>query len=171
MKCPVHNCTAEYICKTKRLLKERISDHRNQTTSAIKNYHISKNSYQIPLHNRNIGKVRIPHSIQQTSQTSHTTRIATQFNPPTQGGHLLYLVIQYKRQLALHTFLISIYNRKVIPVFTPFKLQNNSIFRSPPSKKNSLHTSQSGIFSKLYSSFMFSSLLISSSNKAEGGTS
>ena len=34
-----------------------------------------------------------------------------------------------------HTLLISIYNRCVIPMFTPFKLQDNSTFRSPPSKK------------------------------------
>ena len=32
--------------------------------------------------------------------------------------HLLYLVFQHKRQLTLHTFLISIYNRSVISMFT-----------------------------------------------------
>ena len=41
LKCPAHNCTAEYIGETKRSLKERVSDHRNQTTSAIRNHHIS----------------------------------------------------------------------------------------------------------------------------------
>ena len=35
------------------------------------------------------------------------------------------LVFQQKRQLTLYTFLISIYNRKFIPIFTPFKLQDN----------------------------------------------
>ena len=40
-KCPVNNCTAECIGETNRSLKERISDHRNQTTSAIRNHHIS----------------------------------------------------------------------------------------------------------------------------------
>ena len=35
-KCPAHNCTAEYIGETDRSLKERVSDHRNQTTSAIR---------------------------------------------------------------------------------------------------------------------------------------
>ena len=40
-KCPANNCTAEYIGETNRSLKERVSDHRNQTTSAIRNHHIS----------------------------------------------------------------------------------------------------------------------------------
>ena len=34
-KCPANNCTAEYIGETNRSLKERVSSHRNQTTSAI----------------------------------------------------------------------------------------------------------------------------------------
>ena len=51
-------------------------------------------------------------------------------------GILLYLVFQYKRQLILHTFLISIYNKSVIPMFTPFKLQYTWTFRSPLSKKH-----------------------------------
>ena len=38
-KCPANNCTAEYIGETNRSLKERVSDHRNQTTSAIRNHH------------------------------------------------------------------------------------------------------------------------------------
>ena len=40
-KCPANNCTAEYIGETNRSLKQRVSDHRNQTTSAIRNHHIS----------------------------------------------------------------------------------------------------------------------------------
>ena len=40
-KCPANNCTAEYISETNRFLRERVSDHRNQTTSAIRNHHIS----------------------------------------------------------------------------------------------------------------------------------
>ena len=40
-KCPANNCTAEYIGETNRSLKERVSVHRNQTTSAIRNHHIS----------------------------------------------------------------------------------------------------------------------------------
>ena len=88
-KCPANNCTAEYIGETNRSLKERVSDHRNQTTSAIRNHHIStkdskaelkdfmiidrdsntlhhwaKDAFQIcikdPSLNRNIGRVRIP---------------------------------------------------------------------------------------------------------------
>ena len=88
-KCPANNSTVEYICKTTRSLKEKVSDHRNQTTSAIRNHHIStkhpkaelkdftiidresntlhhqaKEALHIhikdPSLNRNIGKVRIP---------------------------------------------------------------------------------------------------------------
>ena len=40
-KCPADNCTAEYIGETNRSLKERVSYHRNQTTSAIRNHRIS----------------------------------------------------------------------------------------------------------------------------------
>ena len=40
-KFPAHNCTAEYIGETHGSLKERVSDYRNQTTSAIRNHHIS----------------------------------------------------------------------------------------------------------------------------------
>ena len=40
-KCPAHNCTAEYIGETNRSLKERVSDHQNQMTSAIRNHHSS----------------------------------------------------------------------------------------------------------------------------------
>ena len=42
-KYPALNCTAEYISETNRFLKERVSDHRDQTTSAIRNHHISTN--------------------------------------------------------------------------------------------------------------------------------
>ena len=38
-KCPANNCTVEYIDKTNRSLEERNSDHRNQTSSAIRNHH------------------------------------------------------------------------------------------------------------------------------------
>ena len=40
-KCPTNTCTAEYIGETNRSLKERVLDHRNQTTSTIRNHHIS----------------------------------------------------------------------------------------------------------------------------------
>ena len=40
-KWPAHNCTAENIGETNRSLKERVSDLRNKTTSAIRNHHIS----------------------------------------------------------------------------------------------------------------------------------
>ena len=40
-KCPAHNCRVECIGETNRSPKERVSDHRNQTTSAIKSHHTS----------------------------------------------------------------------------------------------------------------------------------
>ena len=144
---------AAYIGETNSSLKERVSDHRNQTTSAIRNHHIStklpkaalkdltiidrgsntlhhqeKEALHIcikdPLLNRNIGKVRIP------SVFNKLLKPPTQLEPlhssvPVPKGHLLYLVFQHKRQFTLHTFLICIYNRSVIPMFTPFKLQVN----------------------------------------------
>ena len=88
-KCPANNCTAQYIGETNRLLKERVSDHRNQTNSAVRNHHISTKHpkaepkdfiiidrdsntlhdqaketlhihFKDPSLNRHIGKVRIP---------------------------------------------------------------------------------------------------------------
>ena len=41
-KCPTNNCTVKYISENNRSLKEGVSDHRNQTTSAIRNHHISR---------------------------------------------------------------------------------------------------------------------------------
>ena len=87
-KCPAHKCTAKYIGEIKSLI-ERVSSHRNQTTSAIRNNHIYTNHpkselkdftiidrdsnvlhhwvkeallicIKDPSLNRNIGKVRIP---------------------------------------------------------------------------------------------------------------
>ena len=104
-KCPGHNCTAEYIGETNRSLKEKVSDHRNQTTSAIRNHHIStkylkaelkaviiidreqhptplskgstSHSYQRSIAQQKHWESQNPFSIQQTSQTSQTTRIST----------------------------------------------------------------------------------------------
>ena len=163
LKCPAHNCTAEYTSETNRFLKERVSDHRNQTTSAIRNHHIStkhlkaelkdctlidrdsntlhyweKEALHIhmkdPSLNRNIGKVRIP-SVFNKLLKPQTQLEQPHSSTPHLRGHLLYLVFHQKRQLTLHTLLISINNRSVISMFTPFKLQDNWIFISPPSKK------------------------------------
>ena len=146
-KCPADNCTAKYIGETNRSLKERVSDHRNQTTRAIGNHHIStkhpkaelkdftiidresntllhcvKEALHIcikdPSLNRNIGKVRMPSVFNKLLKPPHNYNFHIVLSP-TQGGHLLHLVFQHKRQLTLHTFLISIYNRSVIPMFTP----------------------------------------------------
>ena len=186
-KCPAYNCTAVYIGKTSRSLKEWVSDYRNQTTSAMRNYHFStkhpeailkdftitdrdsnilhywaKEALHICIKdlslNRNTDKVRIP-SVFNKLLKPHTQVEQPHSSILPSKGHLLHLVFQHKRQLTLHTFLVSIHNRSVIPMFTPFKLQDNWIFRFPPS--NSFHTSQSVIFSKKYLSFNFSSFLIS----------
>ena len=103
-KCPANNCTAEYIGENDRSLKERVSDHRNQTTSAIRNHHIStkhpkaepkdftiinreqhptpssrrtSHSYQRSITQQKHWQSQNPFSIQQTSQTTHTTRTST----------------------------------------------------------------------------------------------
>ena len=152
-KCPAKTCTAEYIGETNRSLKERVLDHRNQTTSAIRNHpiytkhpkaelkdftiidresntlhHSAKEALHIcikdPSLNRNFDKVRIPSIFNKLLKPSRQPELPHSSIPP-QGGHLLYLVFQHKRQLTCHTFLIPIYNRSVIPMFTPFKLQDN----------------------------------------------
>ena len=153
-KFPVNNCTPQYIGPTNRSLKERVSDHRNQTTSAIRNHHIStkhpkaefkdftiididnresntlhhwaKEAHHIhikdPSLNRNIVKVRIPSVFNKPLKPPKQLEILhSSITHPR--GDLLYLVFQHKRQLTLHTFLISIYNRKVFPMFTPSHLK------------------------------------------------
>ena len=151
-KCPANNCTAKYIGKTNRSLKERVSDHRNQTTSAIRNSHIStkhpkaeckdftiidresntlhcqaKEAIHIhikdPLLNRNIGKVRIPSVFNRLPKPSRHLELPHRSIPPLKGAPSLPGLSTQKT--TLHTFLIPIYNRSVIPVFTPFKLQDN----------------------------------------------
>ena len=152
-KCPADNCTAEYIGETNRSLKERVLDHRNQTTNAIRNCHIStkhpetelkdftiidresstlhhqaKEALHVhikdPSHNRNIDKVRIPSAFNKLFKPPRQLELSHSAIPYLRG-HLLHLVFQHKRQLTLHTFLISIYNRSVITMFTPFKHQDN----------------------------------------------
>ena len=147
-----------------RSLKDRVSHHRNQTMSAIRNHHIStkhpkaqlkdfiiidrdnsslhhqaKEALHIhikdPSLNRNIGKVRIPSVFNKLLKPPRQLELPHS-SIPNPRGHLLYLVFQHKRQWTLHTILISIYNRSVIPMFTPFKLQDNWTLRSPPSKKH-----------------------------------
>ena len=106
-KCPPNNCTAEYIGETNSSLKERVSDHRNQTTSAIRNHHIStkhpeaelkdfaiiarerdqhptpsgkrstSHSYQRSITQQKHWQSQNSYSIQQTSQTPQTTRTST----------------------------------------------------------------------------------------------
>ena len=77
-----------------------------------------------PSLNRNIGKVRIPSVFNKLLKFPRQLE-CPHSSIPHPRGHLLYLVFQHKRQLTLHTFLISIYNRSVIPMFMSFKLQDN----------------------------------------------
>ena len=152
-KCPAHSYTAEYIGETIRSLRERVSDHKTQTTSAIRNHHIStkhpkaeikvftiidresnilhhqaKEALHIcikdPSLNRNISKVRIPSVFNKLLKPPRQLELPHS-SIPHPRGHLLHLVFQHKRQLTLYTFLIPFYNRSVIPMFTPFKLQDN----------------------------------------------
>ena len=124
-KCPANNCTVEYIGEINRSLKERVSDHRNQMTSAIRNHHISikhpkvdftiierererererkrererereSNTLQHKKHFTFVSKIHHStetlaksdaFSIQQTSQTSHTTWRAKWITPHPRGG-------------------------------------------------------------------------------------
>ena len=114
-KCPTNNCTAEYIGETNRSLKERVSDLRNQTTSAIRNHHIStkhpkaelkdftiidresntlhhraKEALQVhikdPSLNRNIGKVRIPTVFNKLLKLPRQLEPPHSFIPPPKGG-------------------------------------------------------------------------------------
>ena len=113
-KCPPDNCTAEYIGETNRSLKERVSDHRNQTTSAIRNQHISAKHPKAelkdftiidresnPLHypakealhicvkdpslRRNIGKVRIPSVFNKLLKPSRQLELPHSSIPPSKG--------------------------------------------------------------------------------------
>ena len=99
-KYPANNCTAEYMGKTNRSLKERASNHGNQTTSAIRNHHTStkhpkaelkdftiidrdsntlhhqvKQALHISIRDssldRNIDKVRIPSVFKNISNLTH----------------------------------------------------------------------------------------------------
>ena len=87
-----------------------------------------------PSLNKNIGKVRIS-SVFNKLITPHTQleQWHSSISHPRGAPSLLGL----SKQKGINTshLLISIYNRSVIPMLTSFKLQDNWIFRSPPSKK------------------------------------
>ena len=149
-KCQPNNWTAEYIGETNRSLKERVSDIRNQTTNAIRNHHISTKHPKAELKNftiidregntlycwakeavhigikdlslnRNFCKVRIISVFNKLLKPSRQLELPHSYIPhPRVAPSSLGLSAQ--RQLTLHTFWVSIYNRSVIPMFTPFKL-------------------------------------------------
>ena len=119
-KCPANNCTTQYIGETNRSLKERVSDYRNQTTSAIRNHHISTKHWKAELKdftiiyresntlhhqakevlhihikdpslNRNIGKVRIPSVFNNLVKAPRQLELL-HCSIPHPRGHLLHLV-------------------------------------------------------------------------------
>ena len=128
-------------------MKEWVSDHRHQTTSAIRNYYIStkfpkaklkdftiidrdsntlhhwaKEALHIcikdPSLNRNTGKVRIPSVFNKLLKPPRQLELPHSSIPHPRGA-LFYLIFQHERQLTFHTFLISIYNRSVKSMFKP----------------------------------------------------
>ena len=123
-KCPANNCTAEYVVETNRSLKERVSDHRNQTTSAIRNHHISTKhpkaelkdftiidresnmlhhqtkealhiSIKDPSLNRNIGKARIPSVFNKLLKPPRQLELPHN-SIPYPRGHLLHMFFNTK---------------------------------------------------------------------------
>ena len=119
-------CPPEYIGETNRSLKERVSDHRNQTISAIRNHHIStkhpkaelkdftiidrdsntlhhqaKEALHIhikdPSLNRNIGKVRIPSVFNKLLKAPRQLELPHSSIPHPRGAPSL-LGLQHKRQ-------------------------------------------------------------------------
>ena len=99
---------------------------------------LSKRSTHIcikdPSLNRNIGKVRIPSVFNKLLKPPRQLELPHSSIPPRRAPSLLGL--STLKTISTSHFFISIYNRSVIPIFTPFKLQDNWIFRSPPSKKH-----------------------------------
>ena len=152
-KCPANNYTAEYIGETNRSLKKRVSDHRNQTTSAIRNHDIStkhpkaelkdfiitdresntlhhqaKESLHIhikdPSLNRNIGKVRIPSVFNKLLKASRHLELPHSSIPPPKGAPSLLGLSTQKTNNTSHLLDLHL-QRSVIPMFTPFILQDN----------------------------------------------
>ena len=149
-KCPANNCTAEYKGETNRSLKERALDHRNQTTSAIRNHHIStkhpkaelkdfsiidiktlhywaKEELHIciknPLLNRNIGKVRIPSVFNKHLKPLRQLELPHSSIPYSRGASSSCDLSTWKTINTSHIF-VSIYNGSIISIFTPFKRKN-----------------------------------------------
>ena len=131
-KCPANNCPAEYIGDTNRSLKERVSDHRNQITSAIRNLHktpkirtkrFHNNRESNTLHcqakealhirikdpslNRSIGKVRIPSVFNKLLKAPRQLKLPHSSMPPPRGatsslGLLTQKIINISHFLDLH---------------------------------------------------------------------
>ena len=130
-KSPANNCTAEYIGETNRSLKERVSAYRNQTTSAIKNHHIStkhpkgklkdftiidrhnntlhhqvKEALHIhikdPSLNRNFGKVRFPSVFNKLLKPPRQLELLHSYIPPPKRAPSLLGLSTQKTINTLH---------------------------------------------------------------------
>ena len=125
-----------------------------------------------PSLNRNTGKVRIPSVFNKLLKPPTQLELPHNLSPDPRGAPSL-LGLSTQKTIIIHALLISIYNRSVIPMFTPFKLQDNWDFRSPPSKKHIwkqiLHIRKCYNLQKVFK-LQLSGLLISSLNKVEEGT-
>ena len=75
-KCPAHHCTAEYIGESQQVPpKKEFSDHRNQTTSAIRNHHISTKHPKAELKDFTIIDQRQQHPMPSSKRsTSHSNQ-------------------------------------------------------------------------------------------------
>ena len=111
-KCPADNCTAKYIGETNRSMQERVLDHRYQTTSAIRNHHISTNHPKAelqdfiiidntlctwakealhihikdPSHNSNIDNVKIPSVFYKLLNPPRQLELPHNSIPPPKGA-------------------------------------------------------------------------------------
>ena len=74
-KCPSHNCIAEYIGETNRSLKERVSGHRNQTISVIRNHHSSTKHPKAALKSFTIIERANPYTIEQKKHFTFISKI------------------------------------------------------------------------------------------------
>ena len=86
-KCPPNNCTAEYIGETNMSMKEGVSDHRNQTTSAIRNHHISTKHPKAERRDFIIKDIESNTLHHQAKEALHI-----HIKDPSLNHHLLYLV-------------------------------------------------------------------------------
>ena len=93
-KCPDDNCTAEYIGETNKSLKEKVSDHRNQTTSAIRMHHISTKHPKAELKDFTIidRERATPYTVEQKKQFTFISKIHHSTETLAKSESLLYSI-------------------------------------------------------------------------------